>query len=89
MGTDFARRGGQVMVFKIFTRKSQKIDLVQDVKDVTNLAIEKKRCSLCGKEIGDMGFWFIGEGYQGLDADEGLARHPKRLLVRSIPRQDI
>ena len=37
-GLDFARRGGQVMVFKIFDRKSQKIDLVQDIKNTFTIA---------------------------------------------------
>ena len=37
-GVDFARRGGQVMVFKIFDRKSQKIDLVQDIKNTFTIA---------------------------------------------------
>ena len=53
MGSDFARRGGQVMVFKILTRKSQKIDLGQDVSDAFTLA--KETGAALAEKVVDMG----------------------------------
>ena len=63
MGRDFARRGGQVMVFKIFTRKSQKIDLAQEASDALQLG--KETVTFVGQEIGE-GVGLSDTGYQGL-----------------------
>jgi hypothetical protein len=68
-GTDFARRGGQVMVFKIFTRKSQKIDLTQSLKDAGSVAVEVGE--FAAKEIGSV--VGIGEGYTDLDQNTNRA----------------
>ena len=59
-GTDFARRGGQIMVFKMFTRKSQKIDLQGAVGDAVNVA--KETGEYVGREIGQL-TGFTEEGY--------------------------
>ena len=63
MGIDFARRGGQVMVFKIFTRKSQKIDLSQEASDALQLG--KETASFVGQELGEV-VGLSDIGYQGL-----------------------
>ena len=51
------------MVFKIFTRKSQKIDLTQSLKDAVSVAGEVGE--FAANEIGSV--VGIGEGYTGLD----------------------
>ena len=71
MGSDFARRGGQVMVFKILSRKSQKIDLGQDVSDAFTLA--KETGAALAEKVVDMGaFGGLVDGEVGY-SDEGLA----------------
>ena len=63
MGRDFARRGGQVMVIKIFTRKSQKIDLSQEASDALQLG--KETATFVGQELGEV-VGLSDTGYQGL-----------------------
>ena len=81
-GTDFARRGGLVMVFKIFTRKSQKIDLTQSLKDAGSLAVEVGQ--FAAQEIGSV--VGIGEGYT--DLDQNTNRALEWLVPIKFVRQD-